>query len=249
MIIDSFENKQKIINQLLEISVYEGWNDNALKLAFKKAEIDDKYLEIIFPDKIFSAIEFISEQNCQNIKKLLAENNDFYNNKIHQKISYLLYNFLTLDLVNKLAYSRLLNFYVAPQNLLSINQNKGLRPSFFAVSQAYYVANFMWNLIEDKSTDINFFTKRIILSKIIIRSFIYYINHDNNADLQKFIDAQILNILKFAKIKKQVKNKVNNFKNRFDDSVFCQKNNQDNNIIDVFKKLPFIRLINHNIFK
>ena len=247
--IDSLENKQKIINQLLEICAYEGWSDNSLKLAFKKAEIDDKYLEIIFQDKIYSAIEFITEQTCQSIKELISETADFDKNKIHQKIAYLLYNFLTLDTTNKLAYSRLLNFYITPQNLLAINQNKGLRPSFFAISQANYVANFMWNLIEDKSTDINFFTKRIILSKIIIRSFIYYINHDNNADLQKFIDVQILNILKFAKIKKQVKNKIDKFKNQFDDLIFCQKNTQDYNIIDVFKKLPFIRLINHNIFK
>ena len=55
MIIDSIENKQQIIENLLEIVAFEGWSDEALKLAMQKTQIDEKYLELIFEDKIYSA--------------------------------------------------------------------------------------------------------------------------------------------------------------------------------------------------
>ena len=48
MLIDSFENKQKILTNFLEICPLEGWSDKTLSAAFLKAEIDEKFLHFIF---------------------------------------------------------------------------------------------------------------------------------------------------------------------------------------------------------
>jgi ubiquinone biosynthesis protein COQ9 len=124
----------------------------------------------------------------------------------------------------------------------------GLRPSYFALNQAYLVADFMWKLIGDNSTDINFYSKRIILSKIIIRSFLYYVNNDDLNLLKKYIDKQISNVLKFTKIKNDFKKNFDIFKNKIDESL---NDIQSPNFepLNIIKKLPFFRLFNKNIFK
>ena len=52
--IDSNENKQKILDNFLKIVSFEGWSKQTLILAFKNSNIDEKLLPIIFatPKKV-----------------------------------------------------------------------------------------------------------------------------------------------------------------------------------------------------
>jgi len=248
MLIDDQANKQIIIENLFKIVAFEGWSNDSLKSAIKKSNLDENFLELIFEDKIFSAIEFITNDYCQQTKNFIVDDQDFNQQKINQKIANLLFIFLTIDIKNKSAHQRLLNFYLNPKNLINQDLSMGLRPTYFALNQAYLVADFMWNLIGDNSTDINFYSKRIILSKIIIRSFVYYINNDDLNLLKKYINKQIADVLKFAKIKNNIKNNFNIFKNKLEESL---NDIQSPNFepLNIVKKLPFFRLINKNIFK
>jgi ubiquinone biosynthesis protein COQ9 len=248
MLIDDQKNKQIIIENLLKIVAFEGWSNDSLKSAFIKTNLNENFLELIFEDKIFSAIEFITDDYCQQTKNFVVDDQDFNQQKINQKIAKLLFVFLTIDIKNKSAHQRLLNFYLNPKNLINQDLSMGLRPSYFALNQAYLVADFMWKLIGDNSTDINFYSKRIILSKIIIRSLLYYVNNDDLNLLKKYIDKQISNVLKFTKIKNDFKKNFDIFKNKIDESL---NDIQSPNFepLNIIKKLPFFRLFNKNIFK
>ncbi len=69
-----------------------------------------------------------------------------------------------------------------------------------------HVSNDMWLLTNDKSTDYNFYTKRIILSTVIVKIY-YKINFRNNIDedsLKIIIRDEIINVGKINKLKSKI---------------------------------------------
>ncbi len=251
MIIDSLENKLKILDNFLKIVAFEGWSKETLILAIKNSNIDEKLLPIIFENDILSLIEFLTHTRCQQLKKIVEKNQDFNSKKTHEKISYLIFNILNLDKDNKIAIKRLINFYLDPKNLIPIkncDQCLGSRPLYQSLKEVYYVADFLWNICLDKSTDFNFYSKRMILAKILIRSTLFYVDDtsENSVRTQNFINLQLSKVLEFTKIKNSSKKKINDLKS------YLSSNLIDLNLtnpIETLKNLPFFRLIKTNIFK
>ena len=68
---------------------------------------------------------------------------------------------------------------------------------------AYNISSDMWYLAGDKSTDYNFYTKRLILSGILFKLYIKILTlkEYKEEDLYKDIDLEILKVGKFNKIK------------------------------------------------
>ena len=126
----------------------------------------------------------------------------------------------------------------------------GLKPLYQSFKEVYYVADFLWNLCLDKSTDFNFYSKRLTLSKVLIRSFLFYVNDEskNSEKTQNIIDLQMKKIINFAKTKNAGKEQINNLKDYIEEN-FLNQNTYLKNPIDLLKNLPFFRLIKKNIFK
>tara|TARA_Y100001958_G_C20898474_1_gene321662 strand:- start:362 stop:610 length:249 start_codon:yes stop_codon:yes gene_type:complete len=55
--------------------------------------------------------------------------------------------------------------------------------------------------IADESTDFNYYTKRLILSKIFFNSVMFWRNSDNILETNSFIEKQINLLGKFGKLK------------------------------------------------
>lgn len=253
MIIDSFENKQKILDNFLKIVAFEDWSKETLILATKNADIDEKLLPIIFENDILSLIEFITQTRCEQLKKIAENDPDFQTKKTHEKISFLIFNLLNLDKNNKIALKRLINFYLDPKNFIPLknySNSLGFKPMHQSLKELYYVSDSLWNISLDKSTDFNFYSKRITLSKVLVRCFLFYINDDSedSTRTQNFINSQINNIITFAKIKNSSKKKINDIKNLLNQN-YINKNLDIKNPIDILKNLPFFRLVKTNIFK
>ena len=62
-------------------------------------------------------------------------------------------------------------------------------------------SNFVWMKIADESTDFNYYTKRLILSKIFLNSVMFWRNSDNILETNSFIEKQINLLGKFGKFK------------------------------------------------
>ncbi|MFM8186657.1 MAG: COQ9 family protein, partial [Alphaproteobacteria bacterium] len=158
---------------------------------------------------------------------------------------FLIFNLLKIDENNKGAFKRLLNFYLIPQNPLNDLSTCSLRPINQSFKEVYFVSDYLWKLCNDSSTDYNFYTKRIILSKVLIRSFMFFLNDnsENNINTQKFIDKEIEKILKFNAFKIKLKNNISEFSERIDDIIY----DSNHNVLDlksIVNNLPFIRLFN-----
>ena len=119
----------------------------------------------------------------------------FLKNKIkgvsstNKKITILLNEKLKNDLKNKDKI----------KNLIKDNVKKFNKEFFFL----YNLSSDMWYLAGDKSTDYNFYTKRLILSGILFKLYfkILTLKEYKEEKLFKDIDSEILKVGKFNKIK------------------------------------------------
>lgn len=241
MIFDSTETKQKILSQFLELVEFDGWSEETLKKAIRNSNIDDKFQNLIFENGCLDLIKFYIDQ--QNIKsaKLIEKISDFKNLKIRDKIRNSLYLRFEVELENKIILQRLVNFYLDPNNFLSIKH--GPKPLLQSFKSCYKIADFIWYNIGDKSTDFNFYTKRITLSKIILRSLFVFLKDDSNnfERTKNFIDNQIEKVMNFEKRKAKIKDMSSKVKSGFLEFVL-DENGLPKSPKKILKNLPFIRL-------
>ena len=107
----------------------------------------------------------------------------------NKKITILLNEKLKNDLKNKDEIKKLMK-----DNIKKCNKE------FFFI---YNISSDMWYLAGDKSTDYNFYTKRLILSGILFKLYfkILTLKEYKVEELAKNIDSEILKVGKFNKIK------------------------------------------------
>jgi ubiquinone biosynthesis protein COQ9 len=242
MLLDSIETKEKILQEFLQIASFEGWNKESLLQALDKCQISRDFCNLVFENDILDLTEFYIISQNQNAQKLVAQIDNFKAEKIRSKIRLSLYARFEVEKDNKIALQRLVNFYLNYKNLLSFKT--GPRPLFYALRDCYKIADSIWVGINDQSTDFNFYTKRLTLSKIILRSLFVFVK-DEDSDFQKtknFIDAEIEKVMKFEKLKSQVKKISNKAQENFCQFILDEKGSIKSPK-ELIKKLPFIRLI------
>ncbi len=250
MIIDNIENKRKILRNFLEIAIFEGVNQESFEKSFEKSEISKKYSKIIFENGILSLIEFYLDEIIQEIALEIEKNPDFQNLKIRQKIQFVLYKFFEIQKNDKISVQRIFNFYFDIKNFTN---NYNAKPLFSSFKNLLKISDKMWFLIKDKSTDFNFYTKRLTLAKILFRAFSVFVK-DESENLQKtknFIDSEIEKVMKFEKLKAKFKEKIKDFdflnknskiKECFNE-FFLDENLKFKKPQEIIKNLPFIRLL------
>ncbi len=109
----------------------------------------------------------------------------------NKKITILLSEKLKNDLKNKDEIKNLMK-----ENIKKCNKE------FFYI---YNISSDMWYLAGDKSTDYNFYTKRIILSGILFKLYIKILTSKEykEEELLRDIESEILKVGKFNKIKSE----------------------------------------------
>ena len=242
MIIDSGENKQRILAEFLQICKFDGWNEKSLQKAIKNCAISENFLPLIFENNCLSLAEFYIESYNQKAAEKILNVENFSSKKIRDKIRLSLYERFEVEINNKIQLQRLINFYLNPKNFLSINF--GPRPMIAALKASYLVADSIWKNINDQSTDFNFYTKRLTLAKIILRSLDVFVK-DESPFFQKtkdFIDLEIDSVMRFEKHKSKIKNFSVAAKATICD-FFVEKNSSSKSPKEIIKNLPFFRLI------
>ena len=241
MILDSAENKQKILSNFLDICAFEGWSNATLSKACELAEIDQKFLNLIFENGCLDLIEFYIAQQNRKLSEIIAATPDFASFKVREKIKFALYNLFESEKNNQLALQRLRNFYFDFKNFAGTEY--GPRPLFMAFKHVGKISDFIWDAIGDKSTDFNFYTKRLTLSKIILQTFAVFVK-DESVDLnvtKKFIDLQIEKVMKFEKFKAKIKNLSTDLKEKSCE-FFHDEQGNIKTPRQVLSDLPFVRL-------
>lgn len=211
---NSFTNKKKILKNFLNICVLDGWNNESLDEAINKSNLDVKDRALFFDNGIYSLIDFFIEHGNEELVKK-AKKIDLSQMKVRDKIKELVKLRILVEEGNKNAIKA----------LITISKGKRI-PTL--VKNNYKISSLIWDIAGDTSTDFNFYSKRLILSKVFARTFINFANDEsvNYQETWKLLDEQIDKIMKISQIKMKIKNCV---------ATSC-------NFKDNIKELPFLRL-------
>ncbi|MFT4717755.1 MAG: ubiquinone biosynthesis protein COQ9 [Rickettsiales bacterium] len=226
-LIDSEKNKEKILKKFFEISSTFGCSEEVLQRSITESGFDSKLKDIFFENGLIDLFNFATDVLDRKTLKE-AEGIDFSELGISGKIREFVKIRLHLIADNYDSFCQI-SFYLRhnPKNLS------------FILQKSYKFSDLVWYEIGDKSTDYNFYSKRILLSKIYLKTFSFFSKNNSVDKSLLYFDSQIQNVLKFSKVKSEIKEMI---------GVISQKNH-DNNLTftkEVFKKcflkLPFIRL-------
>ena len=193
-------NRNKILLRLLKnITEYEDFDDALLSTLSQLKINQDKFYDIkqdLLPKGLSSLMKELNLIINQTIDKEQKPSR-FKNYKINEKIKYFVIRRLMVfqNLVDKRKFFK----KILKPNLI-VSTNKTL----------FKIADEIWFLAGDKSTDYNYYTKRIILMNIYAITFSFFV-FDNSKDLErtkKFLDKEISAVLKFGNLKKKLKKNI-----------------------------------------
>ena len=193
-------NRNKILLRLLKnITEYEDFDDALLSTLSQLKINQDKFYDIkqdLLPKGLSSLMKELNLIINQVIDKEQKPSR-FKNYKINEKIKYFVIRRLMVfqNLVDKRKFFKKI---LKPNMIFSSNKT------------LFKIADEIWFLAGDKSTDYNYYTKRIILMNIYAITFSFFV-FDNSKDLErtkKFLDKEISAVLKFGNLKNKLKKNI-----------------------------------------
>jgi len=180
---DKLVKKDKFLSKFLKLSSNKGWNMLVFEETQKKLKYNSSLVEELFPRKLDDLILFFNYVTNDKLSRT-------YKKKRFNKKS------IRVSVLNAVK----IRF-----ELLNTNKDSIKKSLFFLSNPSkqilsgkliYKTVDYVWKLIDDKSTDYNFYTKRIILASIYSAAIMIWIN-DKSDNLDKtfsFLDKSIMNM-------------------------------------------------------
>tara|TARA_A100001015_G_C14951128_1_gene696813 strand:+ start:110 stop:835 length:726 start_codon:yes stop_codon:yes gene_type:complete len=237
------QKKHKILLSFLKICNKSKIDNDLFSNIASDCDIKAAEIALIFENGITDIIDLYLSNNVDKLKSKIADSNDFDSKKIREKIYFCVFNFFELQKDNRQAVAAIKNFYFDLGNL--VDKDNGLEPISYAVKSAYQLADKIWHILQDKSTDYNYYTKRLVLAKILSKAFFKFVG-DDSKDLEataQVISVEIDRVMQFEKFKKDFSNIAEISKEELS-NMLMDSNKKMKPINEIVKNLPFIRLFN-----
>ena len=182
-------SKQTIINN--------GWNENLFIKIAKNSKFSLNELNILFPDGYSSLLSFyIKEINYKIFRKVKKLN--LSKLRTHEKVRKIILLKMKENQDEKKLIKKTFFTLILPKH------------SKMSLELLYEIVDEIWFLVGDKSTDFNFYSKRVILAAIYSSTLMHWINNNDLKKTEKFLDYQLKKVSKIPKIKNKFK-KFSNF--------------------------------------
>ena len=199
--------KEKSIFTKLHSEFKNGiFNDFNISSVLKKNSISEEDFYYFFPNKTKSLCNFFLSNLQLKLEKKIK--NKIKNEKsISKRV-----NFILFELISLLNEDKDISLYFL--NYIS------RKPTYLKKISIKF-SDRVWRLLEDKSVDFNYYTKRLILSQILINSILYWRGSNDLNKTQIFIEKQIFLLGKFGYYKSNFKKFISkiapkNFFTKFD---------------------------------
>ena len=200
------QKEKKIFTKLqpeFESGTFNNFNISSI---LKKNSISEEDFYYFFPDKTKSLCNFFLSNLQLKLEKKIK--NKIKNEKsISKRV-----NFILFELISLLNKDKAISLYFL--NYIS------RKPTYLKKISIKF-SDRVWRLLEDKSVDFNYYTKRMILSQILINSILYWRGSNDLNKTQVFIEKQIFLLGKFGYYKTNFKKFIfkiapKNFFTKFD---------------------------------
>ena len=186
----SKKKEKEIFTKLNSEFRNETFIDLNIKAILKKNSISEEDFYYFFPHKTKSLCNFFLIDLQLKLEKNIK--NKIKNEKsISKRVNFILFELIKLLNENKEVSLFFLN-YIS-------------RKPIYLKKLTIKFADRVWRLLEDKSVDFNYYTKRMILSQILINSILYWRGSNDLNKTEIFIEKQIFLLGKFGYYKSNFK--------------------------------------------
>lgn len=176
-------SQKSFIEALLVNVPFDGWSQKAIQVTAKQLNMKAIEVKKLFPRGLVEVIEIYSHNlDAQMVDIFLARfTSTFDVMPLHIKIKELLIVRFEILQGRKEATKRLTAFFALPQN------------TALSTMIMYKTLDKIWRTAGDRSTDLNFYTKRGILGLVYCSTLLAFFD-DDTPDLQKtqaFLDRRL----------------------------------------------------------
>lgn len=202
----SKKKEKEIFTKLNSEFKNETFIDLNIGAILKKNSISEEDFYYFFPHKTKSLCSYFLIDLQLKLEKKIK--NKIKNEKsISKRV-----NFILFELIKLLNEDKEVSLFFL---------NYTSRKPIYLKKMTIKFADRVWRLLEDKSVDFNYYTKRMILSQILINSILYWRGSNNLNKTETFIEKQIFLLGKFGYYKSNFKKFISevapkNFLTKFD---------------------------------
>jgi ubiquinone biosynthesis protein COQ9 len=177
----------RLLDATLELAPDMGWTRATLDRAAEKAGLSVGQALLSAPNGVPDVLEAFGKRAARAAGQgVLAADNQ----KVRQKVRAGVKGWLAAMEAHKPALKRAAT---TPANLLT--GPRGL----------WAAADAIWTALGDKSTDYNWYTKRMTLVAVLGSTLTAWLGTDDEAEIDAFLDRRIENVMQFEKLKGQAK--------------------------------------------
>ena len=136
----------------------------------------------------------LNEEKLINISRL--KKNIFTNLRVHEKIIFIIMEYLKILNNYKKSFKQLFVYMLIHARFILANR------------VLFQIADQTWFISGDKSIDFNYYTKRLILMKVYLLTFLFWLKNEDTKNMDKtrvFVEKVIKRVLTFGKIKSRLK--------------------------------------------
>lgn len=185
--------RDRLIDAVLMHVPFDGWTRTALMRAAKDVGVDPADADAVFPG---SGADMIAWHSKMADRRMLAEleASNLGEMRIRDRIATAVMTRLNQNAADREAVRRGLA-------ILSRPRHAGL-----ALQLLYRTVDDMWFAAGDRSTDWNFYSKRLLLSGVYSSTLLVWLNDQSEdfAETRAFLDRRIENVMQVPKIKGRI---------------------------------------------
>lgn len=186
-----------VIDQALKHVVFDGWSDKTLKKVCSELELDEIKVSKIFPrGGIDLALAFHKRDDERFLLRYEESNGNNLDLRTRDRIESAINIRLDLANQNKEAVKRSVALLTTP-----LYFSEGTRA-------LWSTSDKIWTAIGDETKDLNWYSKRLILSSVYSSVLIYWLEDDskNFSETKGFVKRRINDVMKIEKFKVALKN-------------------------------------------
>lgn len=187
--------KQRILAAALPLVVFDGWTMGTLEAAAKSLGLTMADVTKAFPTGVVDAVIYHSTQADEAMVATLRSDYHLPSMKVRERIATAVMVRLRQQAPHREAVRRATAFLKLPWNMPA------------ATKALYATVDAMWREAGDTSTDYNFYTKRLLLSKVYLATLPVWLD-DKTTDLaetEAFLRRRIENVMQIEKFKARAK--------------------------------------------
>lgn len=194
------DHRHTLLQHLLQVASFEGWCDYALREAARRAGLAESDARAAFPAGMADAIAFYDLTLDAQLAALLPPE-ALAGKRIPERIELLVMERLRLIHANREAAKRLLSSRLLPWQAAA------------SATRAYEIADTLWRMAGDSSTDFSFYTRRLTLATVYGAALLYSFEDRSEglADTHAMLKRELNAVANFGKKKKELKGKLQAF--------------------------------------